>query len=1497
MILTSKKRFHQTILISLILATYAFAQDIQPIDHYIDRYSPVAIFNLDQQPQNMTPFTDTQAVYKAAIHKGGTGLPKQIKGARFFTGQGWDFKGVDASLQVLADDAFKTLGNTDTTTGIAVSFWMKIPVSDIKSNHRLFGHNAIEATMSNIGYGGPNIRFGNDMNISLPRDAAYKAYDGNWHHIAASVDFHSKENNMAIFLDGKEILRKDGVPNKAFNDTSKMARFYIGARRNGGNSFTGALDDVAVFNHPLSPSDIEGIFTGPLYAGKDKEVYLPNYLELEGAGLKGRKTFWRKRSGPGEVQFQNPTKLNSTVKFSEAGTYVLELQSEGVKKLQTVTITAHPPRGPFLSAGSSIQSEGTHEVVKINATAHLPGNKDNKEGISYSWQKLSGPGNAIINDVNILNPEIQFDQEGLYQLELTATANSLSTKDVVSVMVGKGNDKHYVQLLNPLYLLPLDTPSNNDSGGVIEVAKKTTAQISNYEDTLPQLAKGARSFTGQSWDFTGSSSLISVHNRFNISRLTNPDYSKGLSVSFWIKADGKRKDLGRIGGMNGVSFQPSKGFLNIEINGAHVQANTPLDNTWQHIALTADYKSSSNNIQLYINGILESQTSHVFGKGNFGTERTDHFHRWGSRSNSASYLFNGLLDDIAVFDYPLNQSQIHYIAQGPTTENLNLLGLDKPSINAGKDIILDLPLMDVSLSASTNGYSDISYKWRLLRGPGEVTIHNPKSEKTTITFHGPSKEHLNPNYQNYIFEVTAKTNTGELVLTDTDEVSVVFHKPYAPKTRKLFSPPAAGEHPRIYFSKEDIPSLQSRTQNDPVAQKAIQDLQAQLNADLYSTTTNAGIVYHQLKDGKNDVNVKKVTNDNTRGWWQGKGNIYAQLSTAALISLIENDNHKLEELGTVLSRTAKEHLKFYRPNYPNKLIHDADGGVGLAYDWLYNHMTDEQRNPVRTLLSKMTKWRQSFGSATTEHLKNSTNWKSHHDQIIIAGLAIEGEEGYDDVLISQGTNKLRSFLTQYGVFNSGYAHEGYTYYLMGMEGAAMSALALSNREENLYETTNIYNSVKNMFRCMPPQSPWITGHGDASAEINNTAPLIWILRYLWPNDPISQYISNSFLDSQMDKVGNKSNSSLLSLLFAITPSTRTSQEDAAASQELPDTQLCPDKGYMNARNHWGDDAVNLVFRSRQDKYQLGHMHPDVNSFELYANGTTWFWDGGKYNSANDFHQTILINGRGGGGSSDAFVWPNLPGRIVEFENNKEMAIACGDAKAFYDFVPNNGSKKLSMNNFKAVPVEKTDLLWADFMYGRTRADLENLPSWRAKPMIVDHGSKTERYIYNPVEKAYRTAVLIKSPKPYVLIVDDYKKDDQPHLYEWIGNMEHGTVEAITTSGKNDLLLKKTRHDDKGNRLLVRVIEANGQVGKPQLRFTRVDNLNKPEKDNASQVHIACKNTVEPKFKILLYPHKKGDPLPETNYSANQLTVSFEDQKDIFQFQDNKNARTKITKTK
>ncbi len=90
-------------------------------------------------------------------------------------------------------------------------------------------------------------------------DCATAITDANWHNIVMTYDGSSNVSGINLYLDGNN---DTGVTSGTLSATiSNSASFQIGAK-NGGNEFSGNLDEVSVFNSELSQSDVTSIYGG-----------------------------------------------------------------------------------------------------------------------------------------------------------------------------------------------------------------------------------------------------------------------------------------------------------------------------------------------------------------------------------------------------------------------------------------------------------------------------------------------------------------------------------------------------------------------------------------------------------------------------------------------------------------------------------------------------------------------------------------------------------------------------------------------------------------------------------------------------------------------------------------------------------------------------------------------------------------------------------------------------------------------------------------------------------------------------------------------------------------------------------------------------------------------------------------------------------------------------------------------------------------------------------
>ncbi len=327
-------------------------------------------------------------------------------------------------------------------------------------------------------------------------------------------------------------------------------------------------------------------------------------------------------------------------------------------------------------------------------------------------------------------------------------------------------------------------------------------------------------------------------------------------------------------------------------------------------------------------------------------------------------------------------------------------------------------------------------------------------------------------------------------------------------------------------------------------------------------------------------------------------------------------------------------------------------------------------------------------------------------------------------------------------------------------------------------------------------------------------------------------------------------------------------ENVARDKGVSLDVFSPQRGMGITRSDWSPDAVRLDFEDRFDCFDIGHMKTNRNGFYLYSHQRAWITDAGYHGVANDMHSAVLIDGIGEAGCSKKPAWPSLPGKFLEAASTPQFALYAGDAKVAYMYrwgTPKVGTSSYG-NQEHGVP---TPFRWCDFFPPGYEAPsaVHGTNAWLADFMHADPG------LYNPVRKAFRTAILARGPHPYVLIIDDIQKDDQPHSYLWTANTSEGGSDMEIMPGNtptDGVFMRKADAGVPGSpRLLVRAIQADGQASPVFLNLEPVGD------DPARRIGIRRDNTVAPNFKVMLYPHMDGEPAPVTQLQGNKLTVAFQ----------------------
>lgn len=516
-------------------------------------------------------------------------------------------------------------------------------------------------------------------------------------------------------------------------------------------------------------------------------------------------------------------------------------------------------------------------------------------------------------------------------------------------------------------------------------------------------------------------------------------------------------------------------------------------------------------------------------------------------------------------------------------------------------------------------------------------------------------------------------------------------------------PEPAGEHPRLMFTKADLPVIRKRLKTK-LGKKMLEKLRA--------GTRNLERVSAK-KDAKSIAKLKRdAVNKFSR--------IPRQVRMTAFLYILTGEKQygKLAKkifllwVNSLLKENLKPQDNWGEPEY------------AMVYDWIYELLTPAERKNARQVFKdcldenvvKMfdNAWWLSGPSAS---LRNSFNWTTICSSgLALTALAVEGEVEYPKAILDLSIKHMRNFLDN-GIAVDGAMYEGLTYPTgYGTDLTPYMLIALKLRGIDLIKSTNL-SKVPHWFAY--EMLPWGgegqamnkgTGNFDSgtfttflASEFSGTAN--WIYYNAAGHDP-----------------GIDRTEPTIAFINGIP------KKDPKPPGHLPNSHHFSTNGKVICRSGWGPRDAHYVFCVTP--LGAGHSHADQGTFCYADDGVNFIADSGASNYASEEHNIIMIDGKG----------------QAQVESATEAFIRSAD-----------------FSNY-------TDIIDADLKLGYERfltGCLDGPWYWMQ---------------YNPVEKADRRSMFVRGISgPFLIIADDFKKDDKVRQYKWLLHSEVNN--QITVDGR------------------------------------------------------------------------------------------------------------------
>lgn len=219
----------------------------------------VAHFKLDEKPaqQDSAIADSSPTANHGTLSTGSDGVDKTVQ-AR--VGNGFSFDGLNDYVRSPHSASL----NFERTQPFTISAWVRTTASR---------HQIIVAKEENYGnyrgyymgtyQGRPYLNLEHDDPHFTSVIADNSMNDDRFHHVAVTHDGSAQTSGMKIYIDGQPQtfqVSKDTLQGNTILNTVPLT---IGVRDNGGEPFTGIIDDVKIFNRALTPSEVQSLFANP----------------------------------------------------------------------------------------------------------------------------------------------------------------------------------------------------------------------------------------------------------------------------------------------------------------------------------------------------------------------------------------------------------------------------------------------------------------------------------------------------------------------------------------------------------------------------------------------------------------------------------------------------------------------------------------------------------------------------------------------------------------------------------------------------------------------------------------------------------------------------------------------------------------------------------------------------------------------------------------------------------------------------------------------------------------------------------------------------------------------------------------------------------------------------------------------------------------------------------------------------------------------------------
>ncbi|MCY3018530.1 MAG: hypothetical protein NTW87_05805 [Planctomycetota bacterium] len=602
----------------------------------------------------------------------------------------------------------------------------------------------------------------------------------------------------------------------------------------------------------------------------------------------------------------------------------------------------------------------------------------------------------------------------------------------------------------------------------------------------------------------------------------------------------------------------------------------------------------------------------------------------------------------------------------------------------------------------------------------------------------------------------------------------------------------------------------------------------------------------------------------------------------------------------------------------------AHMNLGLALDFAGKWMTAEEKETMRRVIAKATSGKRAYGQDGPARFRD-VNWVGWDTPHLLALAAIEGLEGFDREAYESNCETVRSFC-EWGVDDAGVVYESNGKTPGSLQFLTLSIVTMARRGENLFGHSHWRKFLTGQVQMTSPTGRVVVNSGTQYSPFSRqylSYQFADEYKAFFPGERTADYLLGRASDPDLsgdegmrhwvlrdfspdayrEKVAKLQRLRLPSPTYPgfvhgvlydtdVQPTTR-------AELHLPLDFNAPTHGVFSSYSDATPDATWLCMIVRPNHYLgAGHHHSDAGMIHFSALGVDWITESPfSQNYDGKYHNQVLVDGHSEPENMPGFAnGYQAAAKYLGAKTTDDGGFATADLTDSYSYRWLTQPAQNWPDDIKAMGWEMDTSEYIQRMFAGT-ARSKMRPWWSSYTYC--NYIPTCRAPFNPMQYVFRSAGIVRGKHSYGLVVDDLKKDAQPHLYQWAAMLNGGVWKAdVPGLVASQIVLAFREPDPKarehpakprpaivpqpGQPLLL-VCSIGGGEAEVETAEGPADRNNKPQFYDRLTIDLRA---AEAHFRIALVPFRMGEEI--------QGALEWRDQKDKAEFTVGADNRTRIS---